>query len=67
MEKQVEQILDLIWKFNEDIQKFLFPEIEHYKWDFNHNVDDWRKLLEIYENNPDQTAHNIVWGKKRYR
>jgi hypothetical protein len=67
MEKQVEQILDLIWKFNEDIQKFLFPEIEHYKWDFKHDVDDWRKLLEIYEKNPDQTAHNIVWGKKRYR
>jgi DNA-binding MarR family transcriptional regulator len=64
MEEEVEQILDLVWKFNDDIQKFLFPEIEHYKWDFKHNIDDWRKLLEICENNPGQTAHNIVWGKK---
>jgi hypothetical protein len=64
MEKEAEQILDLIWKFNEDIQKFLFPEIVHYKWDFKHNVDNWRKLLEIYEKNPDQTAHNIVWDTK---
>ena len=63
MEKEIEQILDLIWKFNEDIQKFLFPEIEYYKWHFKHNVDNWRKLLGIYENNPDQTAHNIVWGR----
>jgi hypothetical protein len=62
MQKEIEQILDLIWKFNEDIQKFLFPEIEHYR-EFKHNVDDWRKLLKIYENNPGQTAHNIVWGK----
>jgi len=62
MEKEIEQILDSIWKFNDDIQKFLFPEIEHYKLEFKYNIDDWRKLLEIYENNPNQTAHNIVWG-----
>lgn len=42
-----------------DILKFLFPEIELYKWDFKYNGDDnWRKLLEIYENNPNQTTYN---------
>jgi hypothetical protein len=59
MKKEVEEMLDLLWKFNEDIQKFLFPEIELYKWDFKYNGDDnWRKLLEIYENNPNQTTYN---------
>ena len=35
MEKEIEEMLDLIWKFNEDIQKFLFPEIEFYEWILN--------------------------------
>ncbi|MGB7639507.1 MAG: hypothetical protein WBL88_18245 [Nitrososphaeraceae archaeon] len=59
MKKEIEEMLDLLWKFNKDIQKVLFPEVELYKWDFKYNVDDnWRKLLEIYENNPNQTASN---------
>jgi len=31
MEKEIDQMLDLLWKFNKDIRKFLFPEIEFYK------------------------------------
>jgi hypothetical protein len=53
--KQTEEISDLLWEFNRDILKFLFPEIELYKWDFKYGVDNWRTLLEIYENNSDQT------------
>jgi predicted transcriptional regulator len=56
--KQTEGIFDLLWEFNKDILKFLFPEIELYKWDFKYGVDDWRRLLEIYENNPHQTLYN---------
>ncbi|HEY6667698.1 MAG TPA: hypothetical protein VI033_00955 [Candidatus Nitrosopolaris sp.] len=56
---EVELLLDSLWIFNKDVQKLLFPEIEIYKWDFKYEVDDWRKLLEIYENNPTQTAHNF--------
>jgi len=42
-----------------DILKFLFPEIELYKCDIKDNVDNnWRKILEIYEHNPNQTAYN---------
>ena len=64
--KEIEEMLDLLWKFNKDIQKVLFPEIELYKWDFKYNVDDnWRKLLEIYENNPNQTASNY-YHKQNY-
>jgi hypothetical protein len=58
LEKQTEEIFDLLWQFNKDTLKFLFPEIELYKWDFKYGVDDWRKLLEIYENNPHQTLYN---------
>jgi hypothetical protein len=59
MQGEVEAVFDSLWIFNKDVQKFLFPEIKHYKWDFKYESDDWRKLLEIYENNPDQTAHNF--------
>jgi hypothetical protein len=57
-QKQTEELFDLLWEFNKDILKFLFPEIELYKWDFKYDVDNWRRLLEIYENNPDQTLSN---------
>jgi hypothetical protein len=66
MKKEIEEMLDLIWKFNEDIQKFLFPEIEFYKWDSKYNVHGWRNILKIYEKNPNQTAYNYYLEKKRY-
>ncbi len=59
MQEEVEALLDSLWIFTKDVQKFLFPEIELYKWNFKYNIDDWRKILEIYENNPDQTAHRF--------
>jgi hypothetical protein len=62
MKKEVEEMLDLLWKFNKDIQKFLFPVIELYEWDFKYNVDgNLGKILEIYKNNPNQTAHNYYY------
>jgi hypothetical protein len=56
LEKQTEQILDLLWEFNKDILKFLFPEIES---DSKYGVNSWKKLLRIYEKHPDQTLHNM--------
>jgi hypothetical protein len=64
MQKEIEEVLESLWKFTNDIQKFLFPEIELYKWDFEYGVDDWKKILEIYENNPNQTAHNFYTQKR---
>ena len=58
MEKEIEGMLDSLREFNKDIENFLFPEIQLYKWDFKYGVDDLRKLLEICENNPTQTAYN---------
>ena len=57
LEKQTEQILDLLWEFNKDILKFLFPEI---KPDFKFDVNSWRELLTFYEKHPDQTLHNML-------
>jgi predicted transcriptional regulator len=58
IQEEVEALFDSLWIFNKDVRKLLFPEIELYKWGFRCEVDDWRNLLEIYKNNPDQTAHN---------
>jgi hypothetical protein len=49
---------DLLLEFK-DILKFLFPEIELYKWEFNYELDNWRRLFEIYEKNPGQTLYNF--------
>src|SRR5918995_3220973 len=63
--EEIERMLDLLWEFNNDIQNFVFPEVELYKWDFKYGVDSWKKLLEIYENNPNQTTYNHYLGEKR--
>jgi hypothetical protein len=65
LEKQTDEILDLLWEFNKDILKFLFPEIELYKWEFNYELDNWRRLFEIYENNPSQTLYNYHMDTER--
>jgi hypothetical protein len=56
--KELEELFDLLWMFTEDIHKFLFPEIDIYKWKFVQGVDDWKKILDIYEKNPKQTARS---------
>ncbi len=58
MGEEIEGILDSLWEFNKNIQNLFFPEIELYKWDFKYGVEDWRKIIEILENNPTQTAYN---------
>jgi hypothetical protein len=65
MEKQIDKLLDLLWKFNENIRILLFPEIKLYKWDTKYNVNNWRNLLEIYENNPNQTIHNLLFSENK--
>jgi hypothetical protein len=65
MEKEIEEMFDSLWEFSEDIHIFLFPEIKLYKWDSEYNIRDWRILLEIYENNPDQNAQNYYLLEKQ--
>lgn len=56
LEKQTDELFDLLWEFNKDILKFLFPEIELYKWECNYELDNWRRLFEIYmRKTPGQT------------
>jgi hypothetical protein len=65
MEKEIEEMFDLLWKFSDDIRIFLFPEIKIYKWDSKYNVSGWRNLLEICKNNPDENAQNYSLGQKQ--
>jgi hypothetical protein len=47
IQEEIERMLDLLWEFNKDIQNFVFPEVELYKWDFKYGIDSWKKLLEM--------------------
>jgi hypothetical protein len=64
IQEEIDKMLDSLWVFNKDIQNLLFPEIELYKWDFKPSVDSWKKIYEICENNPEQTAYNYYFGKR---
>jgi hypothetical protein len=62
LEKQTDELFDLLWEFNKDILKFLFPEIELYKWECNYELDNWRRLFEIYEENPWSNSLQLSYG-----
>lgn len=57
----------VLWKFNKDIQNLLIPEINRYKWNSESDCDDWKRFLEIYENNPNQNAYNLYFGERDNR
>jgi hypothetical protein len=56
LEKQTDEIFDLLWQFNQDILKFLFPEIEFYKWKFKYGVDNLGPTLKLFQSSKIEKA-----------
>ena len=67
IQKEIAEMLNSLWEFNKDIQDFIFPEIKLYKWNSRYSIRNWKDLLEVYENNMDQTAFNYYFGKNSDR
>jgi hypothetical protein len=57
---EIEPLLDSIWKIYRDFRQISFPEPALYKWDFNYEKNDWKKLLDIQRKHPEQTYRNLV-------
>ena len=54
MQKEIEPVLDSMWKINSEYKQNAYPEPMLYGWDFE-VTDDWRKLMELQKQHPDET------------
>ena len=54
MQKEIEPVLDSMWKINSEYKQNAYPEPMLYGWDFG-ETDDWRKLVELQKRRPDET------------
>lgn len=57
---EIEPLLDSIWKIYRDFRQISFPEPAIYKWDFNYEKDDWKKILDLQRKHPEHTYRNLV-------
>lgn len=60
MEKELEPVLYSTWKITGEYKQFAFPEPYLFKWNFNYDTDDWKKLVELQTQHPEQTYRNLV-------
>lgn len=62
MQKEMESLLDSLWKINLDYQEYAFPEPGIYRWNFKYRDDNynWRKLMELQKQYPDQTYESYL-------
>jgi hypothetical protein len=60
MKNEISSVLDCMWKMNSGLKQFAYPEPLIYKWNFNYDVDDWKKLLILQKKYPHQTYHHSI-------
>jgi hypothetical protein len=58
--KEIEPLLDFIWKINKDFLSNSCPEPALYKWDCDYKKDSWKKLLDLQRKYPEQTYRNLA-------
>ena len=49
--KEYEDVVNIIWLINSDVQEYLHPEARLYNLDYEYGKDDWRKYLDLYKRN----------------
>lgn len=60
MKNEISAVLDCIWKMNSECKFAAYPEPLLYKWNFNYENDDWRKLLILQKKHPHQTYRHSI-------
>jgi hypothetical protein len=62
MQKEIESLLDSLWKINFDYQEYAFPEPGIYGWNFKYRDGNynWRKLMKLQKEYPDQTYESYL-------
>jgi SepF-like predicted cell division protein (DUF552 family) len=60
MKNEISSVLDCVWKMNSECKLAAYPEPILYKWNFNYDNDDWRKLLILQKKHPRQTYRSSI-------
>jgi hypothetical protein len=60
MQKEIERLIDSLWEIQGGLQKRIYPEPSLYGWNFKYGVDNWRKLLKLQKEHPEQTYSKHV-------
>jgi hypothetical protein len=55
--KEIEDVIDALWSITKEIQGYQYPESGLYNWDFDYGVDDWRKLVKLQSQHPNETLY----------
>jgi Fe2+ or Zn2+ uptake regulation protein len=63
MEKQCEPLIDSFWQINHKLASIAYPEPSLYNWNFDYERDDWKKLLKLQKQHPDETYRNYISGQ----
>jgi hypothetical protein len=56
LEKEIEPVINAIWKIFGDLQPYVYPEPRRYDWPFKYGEDDWRKLACLLRRHEKSTA-----------
>jgi hypothetical protein len=60
MEKESEELMDSIWNIQKECIQHAFPEPLIYGWEFDYKNDDWKKLIQVQMQNPEQTYDKFI-------
>jgi hypothetical protein len=58
MEKEIEPVIDSLWKIIGDLQPYVYPEPRKYSWPFKYGEDGWRKLKRLLKEHPESSPYN---------
>jgi hypothetical protein len=59
MEKEIEPVIDSLWKIFGDLQPYVYPEPRTYRWPFKYGEDDGRKLVNLLRQHPESTPFRL--------
>jgi hypothetical protein len=57
MEKEIEPVIDALWRIIGDLQPTVYPEPKLYGWPFKYGEDDWRKLVRLLKQHPESSPY----------
>jgi predicted transcriptional regulator len=63
MQKEIEPVIDSLWKVIGDFQSYVYPEPRTYHWPFKYGEDSWRKLANLLRQYPESTQSAWTYDK----
>jgi predicted transcriptional regulator len=59
LEKEIEAVIDSLWKIIGDLQQYVYPEPRIYRWPFKYGEDNWRKLVSLLRQHPESIPSDL--------